>query len=90
MREDDEDFLFFGIDKEIRRISYKNFDRIDWFQSRARLYFPFCLICGNGDILINVGFGGKELLGKKIMPINWLEMAGRSHEVFKRNKKIFG
>ena len=128
MREDDEDYLRWGIAEEIPRISFKDFDRIDWFQSRARYYFPFCPICGNGDILINVGFGGKdtiscencgarwhlyfsffghqlkwakleskaddgrgkELLGKKIMPINWLEMAGRSREIFKRNKKLFG
>jgi hypothetical protein len=109
---------------DITKLNYEAaFDRSDELFVKTIKYFRFCPICGNDEIDINVGEGGKdtincygcgakwhiyfgffdkqlkwakltsatkdgegsEYLGKKIEPINWKEMAIKSHKVLKIN-----
>ena len=121
----DDDFLY---PYYYIQVKSGEFDRSEELLAKTVKYFTYCPICGNDEIDINVGKGGKdtincdgcgakwhihfgffdkqlkwakltsatkygkgrEYLGKKIEPLKWKEMAIRSHEVFKRNKELYG
>ena len=57
----DSDWYLFQ--EALSKVKSEDFPRTDWFQSRARYYFPFCPLCGNGkEVTINVSFDEKDTI----------------------------